>query len=111
MSQIAKTLGQRIRNYRTGSGMSQERLAEIAGFHPTYIGQLERGEKNATVESVERIARALNVPMSRLFENMGGSDRGRNIPMECYEFLSTKTPEKQEQMYRIVQDVDRYGSL
>ena len=45
MSDIAKIIGQRIRNYRTQKGLSQEKLAELAGCHPTYIGQLERGEK------------------------------------------------------------------
>lgn len=56
MSDIAKIIGQRIRNYRTQKGLSQEKLAELAGCHPTYIGQLERGEKNATLESVEKIS-------------------------------------------------------
>ena len=69
MSEIAKFIGQRIRNYRTQQNLSQEKLAEMAGCHPTYIGQLERGEKNATLESVEKIASALNIPLSRLFEN------------------------------------------
>ena len=45
MSDIAKSIGQRIRNYRTQLGWSQEKLAELSGCHPTYIGQLERGEK------------------------------------------------------------------
>ena len=63
MSNIAKILGQRIRNYRTDKGLSQEKLAELAGCHHTYIGQLERGEKNATVESIEKISAALNVPL------------------------------------------------
>ena len=53
MSEIAKSVGQRIRNYRTRQGLSQEKLAEMSGCHPTYIGQLERGEKNATLESIE----------------------------------------------------------
>ena len=52
MSDIAKILGQRIRNHRTAKGLSQERLAELSGCHPTYIGQIERGEKNATIESI-----------------------------------------------------------
>ena len=43
MSDIAKAVGQRIRNYRTKKGLSQEKLAELSGCHPTYIGQLERG--------------------------------------------------------------------
>ena len=61
MSDIAKIIGQRIRNYRTQKGLSQEKLAELAGCHPTYIGQLERGEKNATLGSVEKIASAMDI--------------------------------------------------
>ena len=56
MSDIAKVIGQRIRNFRTTAGLSQEKLAELSGCHPTYIGQLERGEKNATLESIEKIS-------------------------------------------------------
>ena len=56
MSEIAKTVGQRIRSYRLQLGFSQEKVAELSGCHPTYIGQVERGEKNATLESIEKIA-------------------------------------------------------
>ena len=66
MSSIAKTLGIRIRNCRTSQKLRQEKLAELCGCHPTYIGQLERKKKNATVESVEKIARALGVPLWEL---------------------------------------------
>ena len=111
MSEIVKTVGQRIRNYRTRAGFSQEKLAELSGCHPTYIGQLERGEKNATIESIEKIAAALNISMSQLFEQLGGQDNGsRNIPLECYEFLSAKTPEEQEQLFKILQEMDKYRS-
>ena len=111
MSEIAKAVGQRIRNYRTRAGFSQEKLAELSGCHPTYIGQLERGEKNATIESVEKIATALNLPMSKLFEQLGGQDDGsRNIPLECYEFLSAKTHDEQEQLFKILLEMDKYRS-
>ncbi len=43
MSEIAAFIGQRIRNYRLQRGWSQEKLAELSGCHPTYIGQIERG--------------------------------------------------------------------
>lgn len=49
MSAMTKLIGLRIRNYRIQSGLNQEQLAELAGCHPTYIGQIERGEKNATI--------------------------------------------------------------
>ncbi len=111
MSEIAKTIGQRIRNYRTKLGLSQEKLAELCGCHPTYIGQLERGEKNATLESIEKVAAALQVSLAKLFENVGASDAdGKNIPLACYEFLCTKTEEEQEQLYRILLEMDKYKS-
>ena len=91
MSEIAKAIGQRIRNYRTARGLSQEKLADLCGCHPTYIGQLERGEKNATIESIDKIATALDVSLSKLFDKLGGrDDDSRDIPLECYEFLSAK---------------------
>lgn len=109
MSEIAKILGQRLRNYRTAEGLSQEKLAELAGCHPTYIGQLERGEKNATVESIEKISSALKVPLSTLFENLGAAGDGlSSIPGACYEFLSAKTKDEQERLYRILLEMDSY---
>lgn len=62
MSQITQTIGIRLRQQRSRRGYSQERLAELAGLHPTYIGQIERGEKNLTVESLSKITQALGVP-------------------------------------------------
>ena len=109
MSDIAKVLGQRIRNYRTAKGLSQEKLAELSGCHPTYIGQIERGEKNATIESIEKISAALKISLSKLFEKIGTQENeARNIPLECYEFLSSKTKEEQEHIYRILIEMDKY---
>ena len=109
MSDITKVLGQRIRNYRTAKGLSQEGLAELSGCHYTYIGQLERGEKNATVESIEKIAVALDVSLSELFEKLGGREDGsQEIPLACYEFLSSKSREEQEHLYRILLEMEQY---
>ena len=110
MSEIAKFIGQRIRNYRTQRGLSQEKLAELSGCHPTYIGQVERGEKNATLESIEKIASALNVPLSQLFEKLDNSDAYESIPLTGYEFFSEMTKAEQEQLYRILRERDKYKS-
>lgn len=111
MSNLAKKVGQRIRSYRTQLGLSQEKLAELAGCHPTYIGQLERGEKNATLESVEKVASSLEISLSKLFENIGeGNASERNLPLECYEFLLTKSREEQEQILKILIEMDKYKS-
>lgn len=109
MSDIARIIGQRIRNYRLSQGLSQEKLAELSGCHPTYIGQLERGEKNATLESIEKISLALGISLSDLFQKIAATfATGRNIPLECYEFLASKTPAEQEQLYRILLEMDKY---
>lgn len=112
MSEIAKSVGQRIRNYRLSLHLSQEKLAELSGCHPTYIGQLERGEKNATLESIEKIAGALNVPISKLVEQIGNSsDAATDIPLECYHFLCKKTYKEQEALYQLLINADAYKSL
>ena len=65
---LQKAIGQRIRKLRLEQGLSQEELAEAAGVHRTYIGMLERGEKNVTIYNIERIARALDVRPSSLLD-------------------------------------------
>jgi transcriptional regulator with XRE-family HTH domain len=63
-----ETLALRIRNLRHQKGWSQERLAEEAEIHRTYLGGIERQLRNPSVRNVARIARALSVPVSSLFE-------------------------------------------
>ena len=107
MSDIAKIIGQRIRNYRTQKGLSQEKLAELAGCHPTYIGQLERGEKNATLESVEKIASAMDISLSELFDKLGKSG-SKNIAAKCYDLVASKNEAEQKQLYKMLQEMDKY---
>ena len=111
MSELSKLIGQRIRNYRTKQKLSQERLAELSGCHPNYIGQVERGEKNATLESIEKIASALGVPLSQLFEELGSGERSDSIPLKCYEFLSAKTEAEQKHHYQLLVEMDKYKDM
>ncbi|HEX6152103.1 MAG TPA: helix-turn-helix transcriptional regulator [Solirubrobacterales bacterium] len=53
---LQRTIGQNLRAYRLARGLSQEAFAEILGVHRTYMGSVERGERNLTLRSVERIA-------------------------------------------------------
>lgn len=112
MSALSKQVGQRIRNYRTNSGLSQEKLAELSGCHPTYIGQVERGEKNATLDSIERIASALQISLSQLFEKLDASqDETHSIPLACYELLASKSEAEQEQLFRILLEIDQFKTV
>jgi len=58
--------GQKVREERTRLGLSQEELAGRAGVHRTYIGMIERAEKNITLENIEKIAMALGRSISDL---------------------------------------------
>lgn len=58
---LQRTLGENLRRYRTERGLSQEAFADILGVHRTYMGGVERGERNLTLKSVERIAETLDL--------------------------------------------------
>lgn len=66
---VLTKFGQKVRAERTELGLSQEALASRAGVHRTYIGMIERGEKNITLENIERVAKALNLKLSDLFRD------------------------------------------
>ena len=70
-SKLTKDIGKRIRSLREGLNLSQEDFANKAGLHRTYIGSLERGERNPSVETLARVAAALAVPLGYLFEDGG----------------------------------------
>ncbi len=57
-----------MRRVRLERGLSQEQLAEVANLHRTYIGSVERGERNITIDNIERIANALKVSVTSLLE-------------------------------------------
>lgn len=59
--------GQRVREERLKQGISQEKLADKAGVHRTYVGMVERAEKNITLTNIAKIADALGLTISDLF--------------------------------------------
>jgi transcriptional regulator with XRE-family HTH domain len=61
-------LGARVRALREKADMTQEELAHAAGLHWTYVGQIERGERNATIKNVLKIARGLSVDPAQLVQ-------------------------------------------
>lgn len=69
-SQESRAFGERVRAYRRHAGFSQEELASRTKIHRTYIGGIERGERNPTLTMIHRLAKALNVPPYRLLEEL-----------------------------------------
>lgn len=107
-SNIAVIIGQRLRARRNELGYSQYQTSEKADVHPTYIGQLERGEKNATLESVEKISRALDIPMNELFANIGGTTAENKAAQNCYDMIVTLPIKEQEAIQLIIQEIIKY---
>ena len=66
--QLLKAFGQRIRQLRTAKGLSQEQLAEETGFHRTYIGMVERGERNLSLSNIGVFAKFFEMSISELLD-------------------------------------------
>ena len=72
-------LGMAIKTQRASLGISQEELAHRAGLHRTYVSDLERGARNPSIESIEKLAGALQISVSNLFEGAGNGSRSRQM--------------------------------
>lgn len=72
-SDVKKKFGKSVRDWRHQLGFSQEQLAERADLHRTYVSDVERGARNVSLESIEKLARALKIPVSTLFNLAGKS--------------------------------------
>jgi len=66
--------GKNVQKQRSIRHLSQEKLAELAGVHRTYIGMIERAEKNITLINIAKIAKALDMPIKDLFDFENNSD-------------------------------------
>lgn len=70
LNDILINFGAKVRLARTNKQISQEKLGELSGLHRTYIGMIERGEKNITLLNIQRISQALELPMSHFFQDL-----------------------------------------
>ena len=72
--------GAAVRRLRMHAGYSQESLADLVGMHRNYIGTVERGETNISLENMHPIARGLRISLSALFAEVEGTDAGDDRP-------------------------------
>lgn len=104
MADIKAIFGQRVRYYRKNKKLSQEQLAELCNLHPTYIGQLERGEKNASLETIMRICEGLEISPEVLFENIVPK-QGGDTAREIYNIAVSFPEKKQKDLLDIVEKI------
>jgi transcriptional regulator with XRE-family HTH domain len=67
--ELQRTVGRNLRAYREAKGLSQEAFADLLGVHRTYMGGIERGERNLTLRSLERIAERIELDPASLVRN------------------------------------------
>lgn len=77
MEDVRARLAFNLRTLRHAKGLSQEAFADEAGLHRTYISDLERGARNPTITVVDKIAKALSVPLGRLLDEEDQPVRSR----------------------------------
>lgn len=65
---LRKVVAANVRDLRKAKGLSQEAFADDCGLHRTYIGAIERAERNVSIDNIERMALALGVPAARLLQ-------------------------------------------
>lgn len=68
--EILIKFGEKIKKERLKNNLTQEELAEKAGVHRTYVGMIERGEKNITLTNIHKIAQALDIKLNSLFVDL-----------------------------------------
>lgn len=109
MSEIAKQLGQRIRDLRFERSMSQEELSFKAGISPAHLGQIERAVKNPTIDTVAKIAGALDMPVAALFNMEAVSTPPQNVTVsKINAHLVSMSEEEQKDVLRMIRIFRNY---
>ena len=70
MEEIRRRFGRAVRRRREQTGLSPEAFADRSGLHRTYVGAIERGERNVSLVNLEKIARAFKISLSELFRRV-----------------------------------------
>lgn len=114
---VKKQLGARIRELRKRQGLTQEEMAEKCDLHWTYIGGLERGERNPTLTTMHRVAGGLGVGLNQMITPRGfprPEDAEESREARLLRLLRKKGPDSMDLATKVVREVvrwrDRYAS-
>lgn len=106
MATFAELIGAKIRLYRMAKNLTQEQLAESIGMAATYLGQIERGEKNVKLSTIEKIATGLNMTVHDLFhDDKEDSLQQKKWLWASVILLQQHNEKKQHQAYRIIKEL------
>ncbi len=103
MDNVRSLVGERIRSLRKERGWSQEELGEKADLHHTYVGAVERGEKNASIDTLDKIADALGIEMVDLFTLTKGKMNVDKLRAHIIEEVKESSPGMLKLMAALIQ--------
>jgi len=106
MRKVRATLGPRLRAIRKENGLSQERLGDAASLSGKFIGEVERGEKSISIDSLYHVAVALDIPLRELTDVR--ADKPAGVPSEDAERIfalvsNRRRPEEIRRAYKVLQ--------
>lgn len=107
---MLKLIGERLRYLRKRNNLTQEELAEKAGLNSSYIGSVERGDRNISIETLEKLIHGLNVTPAEMFQlheiDVLSSNLEDSHLLEIVNsLLYNRTLEEKKLIYRIIKDV------
>ena len=105
MEDIKKLLGKRIRYLRNLRGMTQQELGEKADLNYKYLGAVERGEKNASIDNLAKIAEGLSVELHELFIVKDPVEDTRILKKKIDEFLKDAGKNEIRTIYRVIEAI------
>lgn len=97
---VKKSIGDRIRSMRNEKGWSQEELAHRADLHPSHMGQIERGETGFTIDSLEKVIKALDTTFEELFRFM--SEEYRDTDTETLAYIINRLYKRDSSDLKII---------
>lgn len=106
MESLSEAIGHRIRYFRLSKDLTQEELAFKSELHNTYIGQIERGEKNLSILSLTKILKALELSYTDFFEPFDIEAKGSSIAAKCYDIINRQSTDIQEDFFLITKTLD-----
>lgn len=115
MGKLRENFGARIKHLRKAKGLTQEKLAEKAGLETAYLGDVERGKRNLTIDNIEKIAKGFNIEPFKLFlfqlERVDASAENRTVAKEkVLDFIENLPEKKRKALLRIVSDISHIVS-
>jgi len=101
---LRKLFGEKLRILRKRRDLSQEELAEKANLHPTYIGVIERGEQAPTLDTIEKIANALDIKVKELF--LFSPEETDKVKEEIIAMLSGKNSKELQRILNVIKALE-----